>query len=74
MVYYFNCRIVVFRFKTYYNDTMPIINHYESKGLVKKIAALRSPDEVSINLIQLCLPVYQMLIEVYVIDNGQIFC
>lgn len=34
------------RFKTYYNDTMPIINHYESKGLVKKIAALRPPDEV----------------------------
>lgn len=34
------------RFKTYYNHTMPIINYYEQKGLVKKIGATQQPDKV----------------------------
>lgn len=34
------------RFKTYYDSTMPIINHFEEKGLVKKIDATKGPEEV----------------------------
>ncbi|XP_049877064.1 UMP-CMP kinase [Pectinophora gossypiella] len=34
------------RFNTYLNDTMPIIQHYEAQGLVRKIDAEKCPDEV----------------------------
>ncbi|XP_068620295.1 UMP-CMP kinase-like [Battus philenor] len=34
------------RFNTYINDTMPIINHYEELGLVKRINAESVPEEV----------------------------
>ncbi|KAL7644558.1 UNVERIFIED_CONTAM: hypothetical protein RMT77_004095 [Armadillidium vulgare] len=34
------------RFDTYMNSTMPIISHYESLGLVRKLDASRSPDEI----------------------------
>lgn len=34
------------RFKTYYDSTMPIINHFDGQGLVKKIDATESPGEV----------------------------
>jgi len=34
------------RFKTYYNQTMPIIEHYKKGGLVHKINAIPQPDEV----------------------------
>lgn len=34
------------RFQTYVGDTMPIIEHYEALGLVRKIDASQSPDEV----------------------------
>lgn len=34
------------RFLTYVSDTMPIIEHYEALGLVRKIDASQSPDDV----------------------------
>lgn len=34
------------RFNTYLNDTLPIINHYDQNGLVKRIKAEVSPDAV----------------------------
>eukprot|EP00795_Rhopilema_esculentum_P004644 gene4644-20923_t len=34
------------RFQTYYNQTMPIIDHYSREGLVKRISAVLPPDEV----------------------------
>lgn len=34
------------RFNTYVNDTMPIIEYYQDKNLVRKIDASRKPDEV----------------------------
>ncbi|XP_013137013.1 PREDICTED: UMP-CMP kinase [Papilio polytes] len=34
------------RFNTYINDTMPIINHYDELGLVKRINAESVPEEV----------------------------
>lgn len=34
------------RFQTYTNQTMPIIERYEKKGMVKKISGLPSPEEV----------------------------
>ncbi|CAG4947951.1 unnamed protein product [Colias eurytheme] len=34
------------RFNTYLNDTMPIINHYDQKGLVRRVNAETSPQEV----------------------------
>jgi len=34
------------RFVTNKESTMPIVNHFEEKGLLKKIDATRSPDEV----------------------------
>ena len=40
-----------FRFKTYYNQTMPIIEHYKKGGLVHKINAIPQPDEVIILLL-----------------------
>ena len=36
----------LFRFQTYYNQTMPIIDHYSREGLVKRISAVLPPDEV----------------------------
>jgi adenylate kinase family enzyme len=34
------------RFHTYMNDTMPIIQYYKEKNLVKKVDASGTPDEV----------------------------
>ncbi|XP_068676819.1 UMP-CMP kinase-like isoform X1 [Montipora foliosa] len=34
------------RFHTYETQTLPIIQHYEKLGLVKKIQAIKSPEEV----------------------------
>lgn len=34
------------RFQTYVHDTMPIIEHYEALGLVRKIDASQSPEDV----------------------------
>lgn len=34
------------RFNTYLNDTMPIINHYDEKGLVRRVNAEVPPEEV----------------------------
>lgn len=34
------------RFNTYLNDTMPIIEHYDAKGLVQRINAEVAPDKV----------------------------
>ncbi|CAH0590015.1 unnamed protein product [Chrysodeixis includens] len=34
------------RFNTYLNDTMPIINHYDEKGLVRRINSEVAPKEV----------------------------
>lgn len=34
------------RFNTYLHDTMPIIEHYDQKGLVRKINAEECPDDV----------------------------
>ena len=34
------------RFHTYETQTMPIIEHYQKLGLVRKIQASKSPDEV----------------------------
>lgn len=34
------------RFNTYLNDTMPIIDHYDQQGLVKRINAEFAPDNV----------------------------
>jgi len=34
------------RFNTFMEQTMPIVNHYEAKGLVRRVGATRGPDEV----------------------------
>lgn len=34
------------RFNTYLNDTLPIINHYDKKGLVRRINSEVSPNDV----------------------------
>ena len=34
------------RFQSYVKDTMPIIDYYEALGLVRKIDASQSPDQV----------------------------
>lgn len=34
------------RFNTYLNDTMPIINHYDKKGLVRRVNAEVPPEKV----------------------------
>lgn len=34
------------RFNTYLNDTMPIIEHYDEKGLVRRVNAENGPNEV----------------------------
>lgn len=34
------------RFNTYMNDTLPIINYYEQKGMVRRIKAEGSPEKV----------------------------
>lgn len=34
------------RFQTYVKDTMAIIEHYDALGLVRKIDASQSPDQV----------------------------
>lgn len=34
------------RFNTYLNDTMPIVNHYDAQGLVRKINAESNPENV----------------------------
>lgn len=37
------------RFHTYETQTMPIIEHYQKLGLVRKIQAIKSPDEVRLS-------------------------
>ncbi len=53
-----SCRIVLIyntisillpRFHTYETQTMPIIEHYQKQGLVRKIQAIKSPDEVRLS-------------------------
>lgn len=34
------------RFQTYLTSTMPIIDHYDEEGLVKKVSAVKTPEEV----------------------------
>lgn len=34
------------RFNTYLNDTMPIVEHYEQQGIVRKISAEAGPEKV----------------------------
>lgn len=41
-----NMESLIKRFKTYMNDTMPIINHYRSLGRVRQIDANEDPDTV----------------------------
>lgn len=41
--------IFIARFHTYETQTMPIIEHYQKLGLVRKIQAIKSPDEVRIH-------------------------
>ncbi|OQV15740.1 UMP-CMP kinase 2 [Hypsibius exemplaris] len=41
------------RFQTYINDTMPIIEYYHSKGLVRKVDSVRPPDVVHQEIVQL---------------------
>ncbi|XP_013196225.2 UMP-CMP kinase [Amyelois transitella] len=41
-----NLESLMKRFNTYLNDTMPIIEHYEKQGLVRKINAEVAPDQV----------------------------
>lgn len=38
------------RFQTYVGDTMPIIEHYEKLGLVRKIDASQSPEDVFVDV------------------------
>jgi len=45
------------RFVTNKESTMPIVNHFEEKGLLRKIDATRSPDEVYDNV----KPLFQAL-------------
>lgn len=45
------------RVVTYQESTMPIIKHYEAKGLVRKIDASRSEEEVK-NLYHYLLIIY----------------
>ena len=37
-----------FRFKTFYDETMPVIKHFEKKDLVMSVNAIPEPDEVSV--------------------------
>ena len=41
--------LLLCRFNTHETQTMPIIEHYEKLGLVKKIQAIKSPSEVNIS-------------------------
>ena len=41
------------RFVTYYDSTKPIIDHYEGLGLVRKVDAAQSVDQVSVQPIVL---------------------
>ena len=41
--------LLLCRFNTHETQTMPIIEHYEKLGLVKKIQAIKSPSEVDIS-------------------------
>ena len=41
--------LLLCRFNTHETQTMPIIEHYEKLGLVKKIQAIKSPSEVYIS-------------------------
>ena len=34
------------RFDTYLNATMPIVNHFRAKGMVKEIDAKQTPEQV----------------------------
>ena len=38
------------RFQTYINDTMPIIEYYAAKGLVRKVDSIRSPEAVHMEI------------------------
>ncbi|MFH4984171.1 hypothetical protein AB6A40_010880 [Gnathostoma spinigerum] len=37
------------RFRTYENETLPIINRYRKDGLVKEVPSVESPEEVSVD-------------------------
>ena len=41
--------LLLCRFNTHETQTMPIIEHYEKLGLVKKIQAIKSPSEVNVS-------------------------
>ena len=44
-----NFIILLPRFHTHETQTMPIIEHYQKQGLVRKIQAIKSPDEVRLS-------------------------
>jgi len=41
------------RLKVYYSQTMPLLNYYESRGILKKINGVGSPDQVYADLLKL---------------------
>lgn len=41
------------RLKVYYQQTMPLLEYYENRGLLKKIDGNQSPDEVFTNLVKI---------------------
>ena len=49
------------RFYTYETQTLPVIEHYQKLGLVKKIQAIKSPEEVSGVSFQLLLSSVDLL-------------
>ena len=49
------------RFHTHETQTLPVIEHYQKLGLVKKIQAIKSPEEVSVVSFQLLLSSIHLL-------------
>lgn len=43
------------RFHTYETQTMPVVEHYQKLGLVRKIQAIKSPEEVGFEFLMLLL-------------------
>ena len=41
-----NAESIKKRFQTFMDATMPIIEYYESKGLVRRVSAVPSPEQV----------------------------
>ena len=53
-IHYINYPLYHFRFVTYMNDTMPIIEHFRSSGLVREMNANKTIEDVYIDVKSKC--------------------